>query len=726
MKLNPSFAKLTGLAALALAALPAEAQYAANLARSFNGTNQYVAVPELALSNRSFTVETWLRRESSNRWDLFVSQGVGVNTNGLHVGFRPNNFFTLGFFGNDLNYATPFLDTNWHHWAVTFEAVTRARRIYLDGALVAEDFPATAYQGSGPLRLASTPFVSSSFFRGALDEFRVWTVARSQAEIQATRGRTLQGTEANLALYYRFDAGDGPVATNLATATGPAWDGVWVNDPAPAPGAPIFTAPGATTLPVTGLGPSYVTFQGALNANGGNTRHYFRFGTSTNYGLTTFARTNFGGTVSQGVSAQHYYVAPGTLHHYQFVAENGAGTNYGADLTFTTPASGQSSGLWGANDFVIANVGGGLVVLNPDLTFKRDWRTCGPPLCGILACSLDWFPNGDLLVANRFFGENPSAFRYSSRGDQLAYYDTDGSQATAITSPRDTKVSVTGTDIIAADYANPGPSIMRYDLATRGAREFTSYVPYGGLAVVPRANGTHELWAGRDPDFPGLAIYAMNAAGEVQFSSGPLTVLNVPAASVTMTYDPITHRVLYSNLDDGEIRAMDVETRTIARTYSVPVGQRAPGLTFTGLTSGPGGMIIGLESYEHGQMDANRRIGLSVWDADGSNYRFINLDGFPGFDLVDLGFGVGRIPLNIVWAGNCPAPKLADVGATEGMVHGTVTGLRGADYIVQGATNLVAPVWESIVTNAAPFEFTDPATNAMRFDRVVPHSPLVQ
>lgn len=210
------------LLGLALAgSLTARGQYDGNHALSFIGTDQYVAEPELALSHRSFTIEAWVRRDSSNRWVLFRSQGVGVNTNGLHVGFRANNRFTLGFFGDDLIYTTPVLDGDWHHWAVTFEATTRARRNHLDGDLVASDTPAVAYQGSGPLRLASTPFVSGSFFRGALDELRIWTIARSLEDIQDARNRTLSGTEEGLAIYYRLDAMAGSTITN------------WLRPPAP-------------------------------------------------------------------------------------------------------------------------------------------------------------------------------------------------------------------------------------------------------------------------------------------------------------------------------------------------------------------------------------------------------------------------------------------------------------------------------------------------------------
>jgi len=44
-----------------------------------------------------------------------------------------------------------------------------------------------------------------NFFKGRLDEFRIWKVARTQAEIQAHMNHPLLGTEPNLVAYWPFD-----------------------------------------------------------------------------------------------------------------------------------------------------------------------------------------------------------------------------------------------------------------------------------------------------------------------------------------------------------------------------------------------------------------------------------------------------------------------------------------------------------------------------------------
>ena len=47
-------------------------------------------------------------------------------------------------------------------------------------------------------------------FKGKMDEFRLWNIARSDAQIQATWMSKLQGDEPGLVVYYRFDDPDRP------------------------------------------------------------------------------------------------------------------------------------------------------------------------------------------------------------------------------------------------------------------------------------------------------------------------------------------------------------------------------------------------------------------------------------------------------------------------------------------------------------------------------------
>jgi len=97
------------------------------------------------------------------------------------------------------------------------------------------------------------------------------------------------------------------------------------------------TAPTVTTVvasAVTGTGAQLNAAVTTINTNTDNTSYYFQYGLNTSYGNTT--------TVSNiGTNSGNYGLAvssltAGTLYHFQAVAYNQYGTNYGGDLTFTT------------------------------------------------------------------------------------------------------------------------------------------------------------------------------------------------------------------------------------------------------------------------------------------------------------------------------------------------------------------------------------------------------
>jgi len=50
---------------------------------------------------------------------------------------------------------------------------------------------------------------NTASFHGAIDELRIWNVARSQAQLQQDRSELLQGNEANLVGYWTFDEDSG-------------------------------------------------------------------------------------------------------------------------------------------------------------------------------------------------------------------------------------------------------------------------------------------------------------------------------------------------------------------------------------------------------------------------------------------------------------------------------------------------------------------------------------
>ena len=154
-------------------------------ALQFDRGNDYVhAGHNIHLGNSSFTLAAWAKRSATGRWDVIMGQGSGNNNRGLHFGFRSGNTFTCAFWGNDLD--TPaYTDTDWHHWACTFDANTKRRIIYRDGVQVEQDYATGVYQGSGDMYLGWAPV--GIYYKGLIDEAFIFPTSLSQADIQAVR-----------------------------------------------------------------------------------------------------------------------------------------------------------------------------------------------------------------------------------------------------------------------------------------------------------------------------------------------------------------------------------------------------------------------------------------------------------------------------------------------------------------------------------------------------------
>jgi hypothetical protein len=73
---------------------------------------------------------------------------------------------------------------------------------------------------ASPLSIGTTvEFAGPTGWQGRIDEFRVWNVFRTEAEIKANMRVLLKGNEPGLIAYYKFDEGTG---TTIADATGNA------------------------------------------------------------------------------------------------------------------------------------------------------------------------------------------------------------------------------------------------------------------------------------------------------------------------------------------------------------------------------------------------------------------------------------------------------------------------------------------------------------------------
>jgi hypothetical protein len=98
------------------------------------------------------------------------------------------------------------------------------------------------------------------------------------------------------------------------------------------------SVPGASTGPATNVTSDSATLTGVVNPNKEETTYYFEYGTTTAYGARTPDAT-VGGNAGKEVEATITGLAPSTVYHFRLVATNPSGSDFGADMTFTTAAS---------------------------------------------------------------------------------------------------------------------------------------------------------------------------------------------------------------------------------------------------------------------------------------------------------------------------------------------------------------------------------------------------
>ncbi|MBX3743739.1 MAG: tandem-95 repeat protein [Verrucomicrobiae bacterium] len=193
----------------ALGDIPSPAYRPLN-AFSFDGTGGHLDAGPVNLDTASFTLEFWARADSIDTPNFIAGLGTSEPDGQLIVGFDHAGRFVFRFGTNDTAYAQftpdPVADTEWHHWAVTFNAATREQAIFRDGSFLAGGISTGVLRASGTLflgRAATSP--GSEAFHGALDEIRLWNHARTPFAIARDRSKALTGHEDGLIRYYRAD-----------------------------------------------------------------------------------------------------------------------------------------------------------------------------------------------------------------------------------------------------------------------------------------------------------------------------------------------------------------------------------------------------------------------------------------------------------------------------------------------------------------------------------------
>ncbi|GEM_PF-6992801 len=190
----PTFLVLLTFCAVGIA----PAQYDNNQTAVFNGTSSYFAVPshsELSPTSQ-ITIEAWIKPTFTAGGNIKTIWGGNYNLAELYLGIYWNGGY-LYFKANGpdpgLFSKTPITPNQWTHIAVTYDGAES--KIYLNGIL---DTSAARAFGVGVL--TDSTFIGGClfngsmnlFFPGEMDNLRLWSIARTQGDIQRDMNIPLQ------------------------------------------------------------------------------------------------------------------------------------------------------------------------------------------------------------------------------------------------------------------------------------------------------------------------------------------------------------------------------------------------------------------------------------------------------------------------------------------------------------------------------------------------------
>jgi len=160
----------------------------------FDGDNDIVDLGsdtslQVGGDGESFSIEAWVRRASSDTWDVIISHG-GSGTReyrNLHFGYHEDGAFVFNFFYEDLYTLSTYTDVGeWHHWVGTYDGSTNAKKLYRDGVLVAQVSADNDYLGTAGQMVVGAQIwdgYTDDYFHGDIDEVALYSRALTADEV---------------------------------------------------------------------------------------------------------------------------------------------------------------------------------------------------------------------------------------------------------------------------------------------------------------------------------------------------------------------------------------------------------------------------------------------------------------------------------------------------------------------------------------------------------------
>ncbi|AOX00100.1 hypothetical protein BJP34_12170 [Moorena producens PAL-8-15-08-1] len=176
-------------------------------ALEFDGSNDYIDCGTQIQITDGITVEAWVKKISNQDGQILYAGG-GWSDPGYNL------FWYQGKVRVELQNSSRNIicDNNspsydeWHHIAYTWDNTSNTIIVYIDG-----NRQPTTKTFTGPIGTPNQPLnigrseTRAHYFKGQIDDVRIWDYARTEEQIQADMNRRLSGNESGLVGYWHFE-----------------------------------------------------------------------------------------------------------------------------------------------------------------------------------------------------------------------------------------------------------------------------------------------------------------------------------------------------------------------------------------------------------------------------------------------------------------------------------------------------------------------------------------
>ncbi len=181
-------------------------------ALQFDGVDDYASsgTAGFPLSKKPQSFSLWVNATAVTSTQTFIALRRFLG-NGLHFGLRAGKLAAWRTSDEAVLVEGPALpEASWHHVAYVFDGIQNV--LFLDGVQVATN-ATTAMDAPIPIGAWLGTFEGTQqMFKGQLNQVRVWTVARTAAELGAEMTGGVPATTAGLAASWGFDEDGGASA----------------------------------------------------------------------------------------------------------------------------------------------------------------------------------------------------------------------------------------------------------------------------------------------------------------------------------------------------------------------------------------------------------------------------------------------------------------------------------------------------------------------------------